>query len=104
MSDLTDLDRAMEFAGCVRMDFDDGTVTCSGDGHGKTAYGWPRFEWPCPETVRVLRLIQEVLADTLDSLAAEMEAPDWSHVDDWNVPVIYPNALQARAEKIREGS
>lgn len=44
-----------------------------------------------------------IAAKALRALADDMEADSWDHFDDWGVPVIYPDALRARANRIARG-
>ena len=41
-----------------------------------------------------------IAAKALQSLADDMDATGWGHVDDWAVPVVYSGAIRARADRI----
>lgn len=113
----SDFDRAVEFAGCrgplpARWCSDDGQSIAK-DVCGKHPPRTPDGDlWPCPETLRTLRLIQEVRADECERLRPLLDEecphePD-EHAEGTcevcDAAFAVDAALQGRAEKHREAT
>ena len=99
---MSDLDRAIEFAGCERI-----VARLSGADlclpHQRQNAGWP-----CRETVRVLALIREVRADELERAAKDYpnhvrgEDEFWSYNTTTDaVEEIGVEYMTQRAEEVR---